>query len=138
MVKYGDYFSRKVLYNCGISPDKTMFSKESKNYVGEQRTEQLRSTMSDIYQTLSSGYSDKNANSTNEDISKLNFERKIVNAFYDSGILTNAERDYFQTQSLQLVERESICVEEANFSVQTAQSQRVEPQIQAPVMRNEL
>ena len=138
MVKYGDYFSRKVLYNCGISPDKTMFSKERKNYVGEQRTEQLRSTMSDIYQTLSSGYSDKNANSTNDDISKLNFERKIVNAFYDSGILTNAERDYFQTQSLQLVERESICVEEANFSVQTAQSQRVEPQIQAPVMRNEL
>lgn len=138
MVKYGDYFSRKVLYYCGVSPDKIMFSKDSKNYMGMQRTEQLRSDMSDIYQTLYRGHSEKNSNPSKTEFDSLNLERKIVTAFYDSGVLTNAERDYFQTQSLQPVERESICVDEANVFAQTEVSQKIEPQIDAPQIRNVL
>ena len=134
MVKYGDYFSRKVLHNCGVSPDKAMFSLDAKNYAGVQRTEQLRSDMSNIYQTLYSGYEEKNASMV--DIDKLNLEHKIVTAFYDSGILSNAERDYFQTQSLRMNEREQICVDEAIFSEQSAISERVEPQIDAPALRS--
>ena len=63
-------------------------------------------------------------------------KRCIFVAFYDSGVLNNAERDYFQTQTLQdVTEREKICVEEASLSSAPAQTQRVEAPIKTPLVR---
>ena len=32
MVTYGDYFSRRVLNYCGVSPNKTLLNKEENAY----------------------------------------------------------------------------------------------------------
>ena len=45
MVTYGDYFSRKTLHNCGVSPNTTLFKKEENTDTGMQRTENIRSKM---------------------------------------------------------------------------------------------
>lgn len=137
MVTYGDYFSRKTLYNCGVSPDEKLLKKDEMAYTGMQRMGKIRSEMSEIYQTLYRGYTENTAGQAKEKFTDLQVERKIVAAFYDSGILNNAERDYFYSQTLQNVsEREQICVEEANTSAQTVKSQKVEAQIKTPVSRN--
>jgi hypothetical protein len=136
MVTYGDYFSRKVLHSCGISPDQTLLNKEDNAHTGMQRTENIRSEMSNIYQTLYRGYTEKNASAEKERFDDFQIERKIVSAFYDSGILSNAERDYFQTQALQTSnERERICVEEANVSAGQVKAQQIDAQVKTPLAR---
>lgn len=134
MITYGDYFSRKVLHNCGVSPNQVLLNKEDGSHTGIQRTENLRSEMSKIYQTLYFGYAQQNG--SKESFDGLQIERKIVSAFYDSGILSNAERDYFQTQALHaLDERERICVEEANVSAGQVKAQKIDAQVKAPLAR---
>ena len=140
MVTYGDYFSRKVLHFCGIPSDKILLEKDEKSYTGMGRTEKLREKMQGIYQTLRGGFVGKNGSSAQGAFDDLGIERKILSAFYDSGILTNAERDYFQTQTAQTAqavdEREQICVQEADFVSQTEKSSRVDAQAKSPVIRN--
>ena len=136
MVTYGDYFSRKTLHTCGVSPSEILFNKDETPYTGMGRTENIRLRMSEIYQNLYRGYAEKNPSAVKEDFDGLGVERRIVASFYDSGILSNAERDYFQTQSLQGVsEREQICVEEANAPVQDVKSQMVEAQVKKSLER---
>jgi hypothetical protein len=136
MVTYGDYFSRKVLHSCGVSPDKAMLNKAESTHTGTHRTENIRSNMSEIYQTLYRGYAKQNERATKESFDKMQIERKIVSAFYDSGILSNAERDYFQTQSLQgLSEREKICVEEAGVLADAPKAQKVDLPTKTPLTR---
>jgi hypothetical protein len=129
MVTYGDYFSRKVLHNCGVSPTQILFHKDETPYPGTQRTENIRSKMAEIYQTLYRGYTDKNSTEPKEGFDSLQIKNKIISAFYDSGVLSNVERDYFQTQDLQgLNDRERLCVEEANLSVEKVKVERVDAQ----------
>lgn len=136
MVTYGDYFSRKVLYRCGVAPNKALLNKEENAYAGMQRTDNIRAKMSEIYQTLYDGYTQQNGSAQKEDFNNLQIERKIVSAFYDSGVLNNAERDYFQTQTLQgLSQREQICVEEANLSLGQINTQKVDAPIKTPMVR---
>ena len=136
MVTYGDYFSRKVLSCCGVSPDKTLLNKEENAYAGTQRTENIRSQMTGIYQTLYRGYAEKSASTIKDKFEDFQIERKIVSAFYDSGILNNAERDYFQTQTLQgFSEREQICVDEAKLSAEPIKAQKVEAPVKTPLAR---
>lgn len=136
MVTYGDYFSRKMLYTCGVSPSEILFNKDENPHTGMERTENIRLRMSEIYQNLYRGYAEKNPSAVKEDFDGLGVERRIVASFYDSGILSNAERDYFQTQSLQSVnEREKICVEEAGVSMQDVKTQRVDEQVKTPLTR---
>ena len=137
MVTYGDYFSRKTLHYCGVSPDTKLFENEGTTYAGMQRMEKLRSEMSDIYQTLYRGHTKNGAGQSNVNFADFQVERKIVAAFYDAGVLNNAERDYFQTQSLQsLNEREKISVEEADVLLDTAKSQSVSAPMKTPLSRN--
>ena len=136
---YGDYFSRKVLHFCGIPSDKILLEKDEKSYTGMGRTEKLRADMQEIYQTLRGGFAGKNGSSSQGSFDDLGIERKIVAAFYDSGILTNSEREYFQTQTSQLLfseEREQICVDEANVTADAAKAERVAPQTKTPLARN--
>ena len=136
MVTYGDYFSRKMLYTCGVSPSEILFNKDENPHTGMGRTENIRLRMSEIYQNLYRGYAEKNPSAVKEDFDGLGVERRIVASFYDSGILSNAERDYFQTQSLQSVNvREKICVEEAGVSMQDVKTQRVDEQVKTPLTR---
>ena len=136
MVTYGDYFSRKMLYTCGVSPSEILFNKDDLSHTGMQRTENIHLRMSEIYQNLYRGYAEKNPSAVKEDFDCLGVERRILASFYDSGILSNAERDYFQTQSLQDVsEREQICVEEANAPMQDVKAQRVEGQVKKSLER---
>ena len=136
MVTYGDYFSRKVLYNCGISPDRKMFEKEGTTYTGMQRTERIRSDISEIYQTLYRGHTEKNAGKAKEDFANFQLEKKIVAAFYDSGNLSNTERDYFLNQAISVDQREQICVEEANASNEIFKAQKLDSQVKIPSARN--
>ena len=137
MVKYGDYFSRKVLYHCGVSPDKALFQNGETAYTGTERIAKIRSDMSEIYQTLSLGYASKNDPSKQGEFEDLHVESKIVSAFYDAGVLDKAEREYFQTQSIQAVEeREKISVGEADLSLGTATSQKVETPSKMPIVRD--
>ena len=39
MVTYGDYFSRKMLYTCGVSPSEILFNKDENPHTGMERTE---------------------------------------------------------------------------------------------------
>lgn len=136
MVTYGDYFSRKMLHTCGVSPDAILFQKEENPHTGMQRMENIHLQMSEIYQTLYRGYTQKNTLPAKETFDDFHIERKIVAAFYDSGVLNNAERDYFQTQTLHRVaEREQISVEEASLSVDACKSQKVEAKIKTPLAR---
>ena len=136
MVTYGDYFSRKMLHTCGVSPSEILFNKDENPHTGMGRTENIRLRMSEIYQNLYRGYAEKNPSAVKEDFDGLGVERRIVASFYDSGILSNAERDYFQTQSLQSVNvREKICVEEAGVSMQDVKMQRVDEQVKTPLTR---
>ena len=137
MVTYGDYFSRRILHFCGIPSDKILLEKDEKSYTGMGRTEKLRADMQEIYQVLRGGFAGKNGSSSQDSFDNLGIERKILSAFYDSGILNNAERDYFYSQTLQTVsEREQICVEEANMPAKTAKTQKMEAPIKTPVLRN--
>ena len=136
MVTYGDYFSRKTLYNCGISPDEKMFKNDERAYTGMQRTEKIRAEMLGIYQTLYRGYTKNSAVKGGGNFSDLHVERGIVSAFYDSGILNNAERDYFHTQTLAVAdEREKICVEEASLLADAATSKRVDAPVKTPLVK---
>lgn len=136
MVTYGDYFSRRMLYHCGISPNTTLLKNEESTDTGMQRMENIRSQMSEIYQTLYRGYAEKNVSTAKENFDDFHIERKIVAAFYDSGILNTAERDYFQTQALQdPIEREQICVEEASLSTGQIKAQKVDAQVKTPMER---
>lgn len=135
MVTYGDYFSRKMLHQCGISPNKTLLNKDENTHTGMQRTENIRSQMIDIYKTLYRGYAENNE-STKGSFDDFQVERKIVSAFYDSGVLSNAERDYFKMQELSSTnERERICVGEANLSTGEVKAQKVDVQIKTPLER---
>lgn len=135
MVTYGDYFSRKVLHYCGVSPNETMFHKEESVHTDMNRTENIRLKMSEIYQTLYQGFARNNAD-LKGGFDELQVERKIVASFYDSGILNNAERDYFQTQSLRdMTEREQISVEEASLSAEPTKIQKVAVQAKVPLER---
>ena len=139
MVTYGDYFSRKVLYHCGVSPNENLFKKEESTDTGTSRTENIRLKMQEIYQNLYRGYEQKNVSPTRGNFEDFQIERKIVAAFYDSGILTNSEREYFQAQTSQLLfadEREQICVNEANVTAEVTKAERVEPQAKSPLIRN--
>ena len=137
MVTYGDYFSRRILHGCGVSPTKILFEKDEKSYTGMQRTEKIRSDMNEIYQTLYRGYTEKNGAVEKQGFADFQVERKIVAAFYDSGILSAPERDYFQTQAPQAIDtREQICVEEAALSSVERTAQRVEVQTKAPLVRD--
>ena len=137
MVTYEDYFSRKTLYNCGISPNEKMFKNDERAYTGMQRTEKIRAEMSGIYQTLYRGYTKNSAVKGGGNFSDLHVERGIVSAFYDSGILNNAERDYFHTQTLSAApEREKIYVGEANALTETSISQRVDAPTKTPLARD--
>ena len=135
MVTYGDYFSRKVLHQCGVSPEKTLLNSEENSYTGIKRTENIHKAMGDIYQTLYQGYMEKNA-SGKDSFVDFQMERKIVSAFYDSGVLDKAERDYFQTQTLHgATEREKISVEEANLSLGQMNAPKVEAPVKTPLIR---
>ena len=137
MVTYGDYFSRRVLHSCGVSSDAAMLKNDGASYDGAQRMDKIRSDMSDIYQTLYRGYSEKNTANSNGNFEELQVERKIVAAFYDSGVLSSAEREYFQAQSLtNTEERERICVEEAGIMAQAVKAQRIEAPVKAPLTRD--
>lgn len=136
MVKYGDYFSRKTLHYCGVSPEEKLFKKDEMIYTGTQRMEKIRLNISKIYQTLYRGYTENSASQSTMDFSDLQMERKIITAFYDSGMLNNAERDYFYSQNLQSIEREQISVEEANTLSQTGRSQKPESQVKTLLLRN--
>lgn len=136
MVRYGDYFSRKTLHYCGVSPEEKLFKKDETAYTGTQRMEKIRLDILKIYQTLYRGYTENSAAQSTIDFSDLQVERKIVTAFYDSGMLNNTERDYFYLQNLQSIEREQISVEEANTLSQTGRSQKPESQAKTPLLRN--
>ena len=136
MVTYGDYFSRRVLHNCGVSPEAILFDKEESAHTGMQRTENIRLKMLEIYQTLYRGYAEGQTSAMKESFNDFQIERRIVAAFYDSGILSNTERDYFQTQALQgLNEREQICVEEANAATEGIKAQKVDVQVKTLLAR---
>jgi UDP-galactopyranose mutase len=125
-----------VLHNCGVSPNAILFKNEENTHTGTGRMENIRSEMSEIYQALYRGYTEKNVSAGKEDFDNFQIERKIVAAFYDSGILDNAERDYFQMQALQgLPEREQICVEDANLSVEPIKAQKVDAQVKTPLAK---
>ena len=112
-----------------------MLNSEENTYTGTQRTENIRSQMIDIYKTLYRGYAEKNA-ATKENFDDFQVERKIVSAFYDSGVLTNAERDYFKTQAIQNAnERERISVDEANLSSGQVKAQKIDAPIKTPLER---
>lgn len=137
MVTYGDYFSRKTLHACGISPTLDMNIKTETGYTGMRRMENLRADMSEIYQTFLAGLTKKNAQSPTEELARLNVERKIVCAFYDTGVLTNAERDYFQTQTfLSQSQREQISVVEAEDLTAQTRMEKVSATIKQPIVRN--
>ena len=124
MITYGDYFSKKTLHTCGVSPNTAMFDKRENTYTGTQRIEKIRLDMSNIYQTLHRGYMEnKSAESSFAD---MKIESKIVSAFYDSGVLSANERDYFQSQELGVAEREQICVNEANVQAGVDRAQKHE------------
>jgi hypothetical protein len=137
MVTYGDYFPRRVLHYCGVSPDQKLFKNDEMAYTGSQRTDKIRSEIAEIYQTLYRGHTENNVGKAKGDFADFQVERRVVSALYDSGILSAAERDYFQTQAAQgRDEREQICVEEANTVMTTAKAQKVDPQVKTLSARN--
>ena len=136
MVTYGDYFSRKTLHCCGVSPEEKLLEKDEMTYTGMQRMEKIRSDIAEIYQTLYRGYTENDRAQVKGDFTDLQVERKIVAAFYDAGVLTNGERDYLYSQSLRGAEREQICVEEAITPDRMERSQKVSSQVKAPLSKD--
>lgn len=135
MLRYGDYFSRKTLYRVGLSPDERLPIKGEDAYLGDKRKGLILSDMKGIYQTFVSALNKNNVNSPKEVLSQLNVERKIVSAFYDTGVLTNEERDYFRVQSLENEPmREQIFVEEAGELSSALKSSAHSPSIKSPVV----
>ena len=137
MVTYGDYFPKRMLHYCGVSPERKLFNNDESTYAGIQRMDKIRSEIAEIYQTLYRGHTENGAGTKDGKFAGFQVERRIVSAFYDSGILNNAERDYLYTQAVQSVdERERICVEEANAMMSEARSQKVDPQVKILSARN--
>ncbi len=135
MITYGDYFSRRTLHSCGISPDKMMIKKDEMAHTGMQRMDKIRTCMSDIYKTLCTGYAEKNA--AEKDFSSLNVEGKIVSAFYDSGLINSAEKDVLAAQTMHVAgDREQICVEEATVVADAVKAPKVDTQVKMPTIRN--
>lgn len=135
MLRYGDYFSRKTLYRVGVSPNEKLPIKSEDAYLGEKRNGLILSDMKGIYQTFVDALNKNKVESRKEVLSELNLERKIVFAFYDTGVLTNEERDYFIAQSLENQPmREQICVQEAGERSPALNSDAVAPSIKSPVV----
>lgn len=124
MLKYGDYFSRKTLYQCGISPDAALAIKGEAAYLGSSRKQLISADMKGIYQSFATALAGKGGNSIGNEIKRLGIENRIVNAFYDSGVLDAGERDYFKSNPSLFAEagaeRERISVGEATERISSA------------------
>lgn len=123
MLKYGDYFSRKTLYQCGISPDAALAIKGEDAYLGNGRKQQISADMRGIYKSFATALAGKGG-SVEQEIKRLGIENRIVNAFYDSGVLDAGERDYFKSNPSLFAEagaeRERISVGEATERISSA------------------
>lgn len=142
MIKYGDYFSRKTLYTCGISPDRFLQIKSDAVYSEGDRTTEIATDIKNVYQTFVTALEKKQVKSPVQEAQNLAVYKKIVNAFYDSGVLSNKERDYFYQNDLTLNNnaplntRESIVVSEADFSLSGEKTgKKVQAQIQQPTTK---
>lgn len=140
MLKYGDYFSRKTLNYCGISPDASLSIKGEDGYIGKNRHDNIRADMSEIYQSFYTAISGKSTTSPRAELEKLRVEGRIVSAFYDAGVLTGEERDFFKANfpcPVEEADRERISVTEAGLTEGVEKrSEKVAPQIKNPQIRN--
>ena len=134
MLKYSDYFSRRILFNSGISLQEKLPIKSENEYIGADREQKLKQDMSKILSSFINAFTKNKVENPLKQAQEFGIDKKIVSAFYDSGVISAEERDFFKTQDLfAKPEKEKISVLEAQEQVANKTSVKVEPSKQVPI-----
>ena len=98
MIQYKDYFSRRELFYLGIDSEKEIEAL-SRKYNGEKRNDDIEFEMKSIYRFIKSSQEklllNETAMITSKDILQNQVSRRIVSAFYDTGILEDVDLERF-------------------------------------------
>ena len=134
MLKYSDYFSRRILFNSQISLQEKLPIKSENEYIGADREQKIKEDMSKILSSFVNAFTKNNVENPLKQAQEFGIDKKIVSAFYDSGVISAEERDFFKNQDLfAKQEKEKISVFEAQEQVVNKSSAKVEPSKQVPV-----
>ncbi|MGN0822970.1 MAG: hypothetical protein ACI4NG_04285 [Candidatus Gallimonas sp.] len=94
MYRYRDYFPRRILRQCGVSPDGAMRLPDQARCTEANRHDEIRRCMSEIYSEFLRGATEQNGRgATLPD--HLELDRRILSAFYDMDILQERDRSAF-------------------------------------------
>ena len=128
MLKYSDYFSRRILFNSQIPLQEKLPIKSENEYIGADREQKIKEDLSKILSSFVNAFTKNNAKNPLKQAQELEIDKKIVSAFYDSGVISKEERDFFKNQDLfAKQEKEKISVLEAQEQILSKNSLRVEP-----------
>lgn len=117
MYRYCDYFPRRILYRCGISPETELSVREAAGYRGEDRHGRIGGDMKQIYAHILDAMEAKGMKDPAKAAGEMEIGRRIVSAFYDMGILTEQDRERYPVDGGQALfsgerARERLSIEE--------------------------
>lgn len=94
MYTYRDYFPRRILRECGVSPDKPLNVSVTTSQTKADRVGDIKKSMHEVYSTFEKASKQK-ADISKGWIEKADIDRRILSAFYDMDILQEADREIF-------------------------------------------
>ena len=98
MVQYKDYFSRKEIFYLGIDENKEIEAL-SKSYLNETKNDEIDLEMKKIYNYIRQSQEklllNQNAKKTSNEILNNKVSKRIISAFYDTGILQECDIERF-------------------------------------------
>lgn len=93
MYTYKDYFPRRILRECGISPEMTFGTAALKATSEESRVGEIKKSMSEVYSVFSSAVNKNGLGA--KWLTDANIDRRILSAFYDMDVLQEKDRAAF-------------------------------------------
>lgn len=93
MYRYRDYFPRRILRQCGVSPDKALAEAQDSRFAGKDRQEEIGKSMARIREEFRRALAGKSGPVPT--LEELEIDRRILSAFYDMDILQERDRAAF-------------------------------------------
>lgn len=92
MYTYRDYFPRRILRECGVSPDKPLVDSLSARFAGKDRLGEIKKSMSEVYSVFVRAASEK-GDLPEKWLQEARIEQRILSAFFDMDVLQERDRE---------------------------------------------
>lgn len=94
MYTYRDYFPRRILRECGVSPDKPLADSLSARFAGKDRLGEIKKSMSEVYSVFARAASEK-GDLPEKWLQEARIDQRILSAFFDMDVLQERDREAF-------------------------------------------